>query len=158
MRSFTISIVLGLCVLGAYAFVRYSVRPQPTRHSAAPSSENFTVQSKLAGSPVAQSPITNLAESPYHKMVRSIYWLVNEEKAAVQAELYSLKIPLRDAPAKIPVSYLRITSLPSNKTIYEEKIEDFPVTMYTRDLNNDDEEELIIVWNGGAVSENLQIL
>jgi len=151
--------ILGLSVLGIYVFMRRSVKPlEPARRLAPPTPENRAVQSNLDGSPATQSPIANLADSPYHKKVRSIYWLVNEEKAAVQAEVYSLKVPLQNAPAKLPISYLKITSVPSNKAIYEENVEDRLVTMYTRDLDNDDEEELIIVWNGGAVSENLQIL
>lgn len=158
MKIITVIVILALCGLGLFVSTnrqddQESAEPSGTRSSARSSGNDISV----TGTTVSP-PHNAQTESELYKKVRSIFWLAGRNEAPVQADLDILKVPLKDAPPKIPFSLLKIMSLPSGKIIYQEKVQDFPITMYTRDLNGDKQEELIIIWEAGAVASRIEIL
>lgn len=158
MKIITGIVIMAMCGLGLYISASRHGNPRRAEPSDA---QSFTVSSgndTAVTKGVVPPPHNVQVESELYKKTRSIFWLTGHHEVPVQADLDVLKIPLQDVPPKTPFSLLKITSLPSGRIIHQEKVQDFPITMYTRDLDGDKQEELIIIWEAGAVASRIEIL
>ena len=105
----------------------------------------------------------NPSSGAYH-IASVAVWEIDQKgsnrSTRMEATVETLNAPLTDATDDLPISRLRIRNLTANKTIFEEDVDDFFISMYTREINRDRElhPELVLTFEGGATSERLLIL
>jgi hypothetical protein len=112
------------------------------------------IASREALSPLVQSKAKE--ELQAYRTVDLVVWNV-DSKTKVEARIETLDAPPRDGSPPLPSTRFKIKNIDTGGSIYEHNSGDRPVSMYTRDLNNDGSEELIITWGGGS-ADRLEII
>ncbi|MFL6276471.1 MAG: hypothetical protein ACJ74G_14870 [Blastocatellia bacterium] len=117
-----------------------------------------------ASSPQQAANVPAARESPeetnekYYREFGTVTWDVDSKGTFVQARIETIKVLLSELPQKVPFSRITITSLTNKSVIYVQNLDEFPLSIYTRDVNGDQNEELVVVWTAGAVANQMQIL
>lgn len=103
-----------------------------------------------------QAVSKNKEESEGYRTVNLVVWNV-DSKTMVEARIETLDTPPSNGSPPLPSTRLKIKNIDTGESIYEQNSGDRPISMYTRDLNDDWREELILTWGGGS-ADRLEII
>lgn len=105
--------------------------------------------------PSIQAANIDTQESRLYETVISVVWKL-DSKTKVEARIEALD-PSRSGSTALPSTRLKIKNLETGQLVYEQDSSDRPISMYTRDLNDDWSDELILTWGGGS-ADRLDII
>jgi len=79
------------------------------------------------------------------------------DKTPIEARIEVLKTPSQQSKTSSTAYHLVIRNAGNNETVFEQTSNDRPISMYARDLNDDWNDELILMWAGGS-ADRIEIL
>lgn len=148
MKTFTIMPIALLCVLFSAT----------CRFPSSAGKDNNVSSSRTTLQLPQDLPNKDGESDKYYYVASVVRWDIDDRNTFVEAELETIKVLLDDLPTGLPFSRLVVRNFSTKATIYKQDFEDFPISMYTRDMNGDQHPELVLSLTGGGVANQLLFL